>query len=98
MRPVAHVNRRKQIHELLAQHPDGLTRSEITATLGITSDQFNATKKTMPYVYIDRWQAKKYVYKPFGGTRMMWVAVYCIADIPPDAPAPERSPTEDDLN
>jgi hypothetical protein len=96
MRPVSHVNRRKQIHELLAQHPDGLTRAEIMAALDMSSDQFNATTKTMPYVYIDRWAAKR-LHQPNGGSRVKWVAVYCMTDLPPDAPMPERKPTEEDL-
>jgi hypothetical protein len=96
MRPVSHVNRRKQLHELLAQHPDGLTRAEIRDALDMSSDQFNATKKTMPYVYIDRWVAKR-VQQPRGGSFPKWVAVYCMVDLPPDAPIPDRKPTEDDL-
>lgn len=95
-RPTAHVNRRKQIHTLLEKHPDGLTRAEILAALGMDGDQFNASRRLMPYVYIDRWQAKR-VQQPRGGSFPKWVAVYCMVDLPPDAPKPERKPTEEDL-
>ena len=95
-RPPSHTNRRRQIHSILVKHPDGLTRSEIMAALEMSNDQFNATIKIMPYVYIDRWVARRYI-QHFGGSRIKWVAVYCMADLPPNVPMPDWTPTEDDL-
>jgi len=97
MRPSNHKNRRQQISDLLAQHPDGLTRAEIEAALEMSNDGFGNAIKRMPNVYIDRWKAKRYR-MPTKGFRMMWVAVYCLAEAPPDAPKPERSPNEEDFD
>jgi hypothetical protein len=96
MRPKNHYNRRRQILEVLAEYPDGLTRSAIQRQLAVDSDAFANAVKRLPNVYIDRWQAKSYRMSN-GGHRIMWVAVYCMVDTPPDAPKPDRPPTEDDM-
>lgn len=91
-----YVNRRAQILDLLLQHPYGMTRAEIIEITGMDGDGFAASIKRMPYIYIDRWRAKR-LHQPNGGSRVKWVAVYCAADLPPNAPMPDRKPTEEDI-
>lgn len=96
MRPANHFNRRKQIHDLLSKHPDGLTRHAIQETLNMSPDQFTNSVRKLPHVYIDRWQARQYRHSN-NGIITRWVAVYCMVDVPPNAPMPDRPATEDDM-
>lgn len=89
------TNRRKQITQLLTAHPDGLTRKQIIALTGMDLDNFNATMRRIPNIYIDRWQAYRKTYKTMPD-RFDWEAVYCLMDIQ-HAPRPVRKATEEDL-
>jgi hypothetical protein len=87
------TNRRQQIIGLLKSYPDGLTLSQMARKLGCDNDAIRQSVLVIPSVYVDRWVA---VRNPVNSV-IAWMRVYCIVDVPDDAPMPEREPTEKDL-
>lgn len=70
-----------QIIKMLADSPDGLTRTEISKRLGgVKKRTLQYTLDKLPCAYIDRWQ-KPRVGKP--------EAVWCVPDKPEKAPMPD---------
>jgi hypothetical protein len=83
------MNRRQQIEQLLLAHPDGLTRPQIAQMLGVHRDTVYSALDKMPLAYIDRWTV---IATGLHGQTKRWVPVYCLAEVPPDAPMPDFSP------
>ena len=73
-------SRHPELREILLQHEEGLTASEITKYANMQSDNVTQSIKTMPDVYIDRWT------KPSKGVK--YVPVYIAIRIPDNCPAP----------
>lgn len=89
-------NRRADIRQALLGAPDGMTVRELRNLLNVDRRVIDSAIHRMPDVYIDRWKAVR-ISQPNGGGRIDWAAVYCLCDMPSDAPKPERKATEDDL-
>jgi hypothetical protein len=83
------ANRRQQIDQLLIDHPDGLTRPEMAALLGVDREAIYASMSKMHHLYIDRWTV---ISTGLNGRTKRWVPVYCRVEIPADAPMPDFSP------
>jgi len=73
-------SRHPKLREILLQHEEGLTASEIAKYVNMQSDNVTQSIKTMPDVYIDRWT------KPMKGVK--YVPVYIAIKIPENCPAP----------
>lgn len=74
---------RPAIRELLRQHPDGLTTTEIARVVPDLKDS-NAARQAllrMPDAYIDRWQSRF-------AARGQYSAVWCVVVPPPNCPYP----------
>lgn len=72
-----------KIRELLRQHPDGLTTTDIAARVPGVATARTARKAltAMPDAYIDRWAKKP-------NTRGQFMAVWCVVTPPPHCPYP----------
>ena len=70
------------IRELLKKHSDGLTVNEICSFTGIRDSNILRSLKSMPDVYIDRWNVSKQQKRE----EAIWVAV----EVPEHCPRPER--------
>ena len=73
-------SRHPELREILLQHEEGLTASEIAKYANMQSDNVTQSIRTMMDVYIDRWT------KPKKGVK--YVPVYIAIKIPEDCPAP----------
>ncbi len=66
----------------LVAHEDGLTVHEVTQAIGHKyPDHVRLAVQGTWGTYIDRWQ---------GPIRGQWQAVYCLAEVPKDAPKPTK--------
>ena len=70
-----------KIRACLGNSPDGMSIAELGGCTQIKSDTVRRSIKTCFGVYIDRYD---------GPIRGQWRAVYMLADVPQDAPIPER--------
>lgn len=71
-----------RIIELLANNPDGLTRTEISTLLGgVEKRTLQYALDKLPCVYVDRWQHRT-VGKP--------EAIWCVPEKPEKAPMPDK--------
>ena len=75
----------RAIRALLEKNPDGLTIPEICQHLGIDGPAASASLKRDELTYIDRWTTN-----PRAG---QWLAVWCLASMPADAPRPTIRPS-----
>jgi DNA-binding transcriptional regulator GbsR (MarR family) len=73
-------SRHPELREILLQHEEGLTASEIAKYANMQSDNVTQSVKSMADVYIDRWT------KPKKGVK--YVPVYIAIKIPENCPAP----------
>jgi DNA-binding transcriptional regulator GbsR (MarR family) len=73
-------SRHPELREILLQHEEGLTASEIAKYANMQSDNVTQSVKSMADVYIDRWT------KPKKGIK--YVPVYIAIKIPENCPAP----------
>ena len=73
-------SRHPELREILLQHEEGLTASEIAKYANMQSDNVTQLIKSMVDVYIDRWT------KPKKGVK--YVPVYIAIKIPENCPAP----------
>jgi DNA-binding transcriptional regulator GbsR (MarR family) len=73
-------SRHPELREILLQHEEGLTASEIAKYANMQSDNVTQSIKSMADVYIDRWTKPKKVVK--------YVPVYIAIKIPENCPAP----------
>jgi len=73
-------SRHPELREILLQHEEGLTASEIAKYANMQSDNVTQSIKSMADVYIDRWT------KPKKGVK--YVPVYIAIKIPENCPAP----------
>jgi hypothetical protein len=72
--------RQQAIRALLKKNKYGLTRQEISDTLGIHIANVKTAIQGMPDIYVDRWQM---------GRRGSYQKVYCAAYVPEDCPHPK---------
>lgn len=82
----------RSVHDLLARHPDGLTVPDMAEILQIRATNINAVVRRSERIYVDRWEAREYLRDDETSTAA-WVAVYCLAVAPADAPKPEMRPS-----
>ena len=80
----------RNVHDLLARHPDGLTVPDMAEILQIRATNINNVVRRSERIYIDRWEARSYN----EGRNCSWLAVHCLAVAPSDAPKPEMRPSE----
>jgi DNA-binding transcriptional regulator GbsR (MarR family) len=73
-------SRHPELREILLQHEEGLTASEIAKYANMQSDNVTQSIKSMVDVYIDRWT------KPKKGVK--YVPVYIAIKILENCPAP----------
>ena len=71
-----------RLRELLRRSPDGLTVMQISTALDLPRTSTLRALKSMPDVYIDRWD---------GPYRGQWAAVFCLHAPPPDCPRPRNA-------
>lgn len=76
----------KQVREILRQHPDGLTTSQLHAMIEAPEGRMRSVLRSMPDAYIDRWQTR--------GTQKYLSAVWCVVDVPEHCPRPEKVGTK----
>lgn len=72
-----------EIRAVLKSTPDGATVAQIGRRTGYKPCNVAKALKAMPDVYVDRWTPSK-------GSAKEYAAVYALADIPEDAPYPDR--------
>jgi len=79
----------KKVRAALAskKHSHGLSCSELAAVTDTGHSSVSRAARRMPDVYIDRWEQRTTA----TGHRYL-VAVFCLADIPPDAEHPKIKP------
>ena len=70
----------KKIRELLQANPDGMTVRELTAILGCQESYTRYVLHDMHEVYVDRWTQ---------ADSCNLVQVFCLVEVPADAPRPE---------
>lgn len=80
----------RNVHDLLARHPDGLTVPDMAEILQIRATNINNIVRRSERIYVDRWEARQYQ----DGATAAWLAVHCLAVAPSDAPKPEMRPSE----
>lgn len=80
----------RNVHDLLARHPDGLTVPDMAEILQIRATSINNVVRRSHHIYIDRWEARQYQ----DGATAAWLAVHCLAVVPSDAPKPEMRPSK----
>jgi len=93
-------NHKQRVLNLLTEHADGLTVSQIAKLLDYTQSNQSAIRhlvKSHPLIYVDRWVATRRGSGWYKSDNLQWVPVYCIIQEPEDAPKPERKPTEADV-
>jgi hypothetical protein len=73
------------IQRLLAEHPDGLTISEIADLSGLDIQVLHNATRYMRDVYVDRWVLNK--------LKNQWVMVYCLMVKPATPPRPTIKPS-----
>ena len=74
------ISKRSKIRQVLRE-TGGLTVSELSKRVGYSDSKSALTAlKSMPDTYIDRWNTDK----------QRWSAVWCVVDVPPDCPRPDR--------
>jgi hypothetical protein len=72
--------RQQAIRELLLKNAYGLTRQEISDTLGFHVSNITKAIKGMPDVFVDRW---------IMGQRGQYQKIFCIVFVPEDCPHPQ---------
>jgi hypothetical protein len=70
------------LRDILRQHPDGLTASQIIEILGdnTPSSTIHTSLHNMPDAYIDRWNLQN--------PRGRYSAIWCVVDVPQNCPRP----------
>jgi len=69
------------IRDVLRQSEDGLTISEISSKLLLDEENLRVSIRSIFGVYIDRWS---------GPHRGQYAAIYMCAEVPENAPKPEK--------
>lgn len=72
--------RQQAIRELLLNHPQGLTRQEISDTLNINVSNVKTAINGMPDVFVDRW---------IRGGHGQYQKIFCAVYVPEDCPHPK---------
>jgi hypothetical protein len=72
--------RQQAIRELLLKNAYGLTRQEISDTLGFHVANVSKAIKGMPDVFVDRWSM---------GQRGQYQKIFCAVYVPDDCPHPK---------
>jgi DNA-binding transcriptional regulator GbsR (MarR family) len=70
----------KTVRAALRETTDGLTLEELSEMLGCARNNVRKVLKTMPDVYIDRWEV---------APRRQYKAVWCVVIPPDNCPRPE---------
>lgn len=70
------------LRRILRAHPDGLTIKQLCGIAGMSDSRYILRAlKSMPDVYIDRWD---------GPHRGQFSAVWCVVEVPADCPHPTK--------
>jgi len=72
---------RAEIRALLLTKPEGLTVTDIVVATKATDKSVRVSLKSMPDVYIDRWEFQR---------QGPLAAVFCAVEVPEDCPRPSR--------